>query len=65
MDLRHSLIPDELIDEMIKNMPEHEGAAAPEDQEVAKYDYVDFMQKYLGPATSTESGASANGSARR
>jgi hypothetical protein len=42
------LIPEELIDEMVKTMPEHKGASAAEDVNESKYDYVNFMQRYLG-----------------
>jgi Ca2+ insensitive EF hand len=59
IDLRHSLIPEELIDEMIKTMPTHRGESAPEDATLPKYDYVNFMQRYLGP-----SGVGANGHGR-
>jgi hypothetical protein len=52
MDLRHSLIPEELIDEMIKTMPEHHGDGQPEDANIPKYDYVNFMERYLGQNSS-------------
>ncbi|RMZ78664.1 hypothetical protein DV738_g3787, partial [Chaetothyriales sp. CBS 135597] len=44
MDLRHSLIPDELIEDLLQSMPEHKGDDEGEDPGVPKYDYVSFMQ---------------------
>lgn len=43
MDLRHSLIPDELIEDLVKSMPSHKGPDLQEDREVPKYDYISFM----------------------
>lgn len=43
MDLRHSLIPDELIDDLVKTMPSHKGPDMLEDRDVSKYDYISFM----------------------
>ena len=53
LDLRHSLIPDELIDDLVKSMPEHDGANVSdeddehEDRKQPKYDYIDFMSKFM------------------
>ena len=47
LDLRHSLIPDEIIDEMIKSMPEHSGPDLQQDRDMRKYDYIDFMKRYM------------------
>ena len=59
LDLRHSLIPDELIDDLVKSMPEHhegiangEGAGEGEgegegSENLPKYDYIDFMSKFM------------------
>ncbi|KAF1983397.1 alpha-actinin-2 [Aulographum hederae CBS 113979] len=49
LDLRHSLIPEELIDEMVKTMPEHKGPDLQEDRHLPKYDYITFMDKLMGP----------------
>ncbi|KAI9729949.1 MAG: hypothetical protein M1834_006146 [Cirrosporium novae-zelandiae] len=54
LDLRHSLIPDEIIEELLETMPEHKGPDLQEDRDLPKYDYVTFMQRYA-------SGARANG----
>lgn len=48
LDLRHSLIPDELIEDLVKTMPEHRGPDLQEDREMPKYDYISFMEKYMG-----------------
>jgi len=47
LDLRHSLIPDELIDHLVQSMPEHRGPDLQEDREMPKYDYVTFMEKFV------------------
>lgn len=54
MDLRHSLVPEELIEDLITSMPEHKGPDLQEDRNVPKYDYISYMQRYMG-------GAGANG----
>lgn len=48
LDLRHSLIPDELISDLIKSMPEHRGPDLQEDREMPKYDYISFMERFVG-----------------
>ncbi|KAL9112847.1 MAG: hypothetical protein Q9227_002924 [Pyrenula ochraceoflavens] len=48
LDLRHSLIPDELIDDLIQSMPQHNGPDMKEDRDVRKFDYVRFMEGMLG-----------------
>ncbi|KAF2152961.1 alpha-actin-like proteinin [Myriangium duriaei CBS 260.36] len=52
LDLRHSLIPDELISDLIKSMPEHRGPDLQEDRGMPKYDYVSFMERFAGDADS-------------
>ncbi|KAF2086814.1 alpha-actin-like proteinin [Saccharata proteae CBS 121410] len=47
LDLRHSLVPDEIIDDLIKTMPEHKGPDLQEDRKLAKYDYVTFMENFI------------------
>ncbi|KAL9103671.1 MAG: hypothetical protein Q9163_001297, partial [Psora crenata] len=44
LDLRHSLIPDELVEDLITSMPSHKGPDLQEDRELAKYDYISFME---------------------
>jgi hypothetical protein len=45
LDLRHSLIPDELIEDLLQTMPPHHGPEATEDRGLARFDYVRFMEK--------------------
>ena len=51
LDLRHSLIPDELIEDLVKSMPVHKGPDIQEDRELSKYDYVSFMGNYMDRPT--------------
>ena len=48
MDLRQSLIPDELIDDLLSSMPTHSGPDMEADRDVPKYDYISFMQGMIG-----------------
>ncbi|KAL8854101.1 MAG: hypothetical protein Q9221_001021 [Calogaya cf. arnoldii] len=43
LDLRHSLIPDELVEDLLSSMPEHKGPDMQEDRHLPKYDYISFM----------------------
>lgn len=45
LDLRHSLIPDELVEDLLQSMPPHRGPDLQEDRHVPKYDYVSFMER--------------------
>jgi len=50
MDLRHSLISDELIEDLAKTMPManiRDGLSSEEDRDLPKYDYINFMQQLL------------------
>lgn len=60
LDLRHSLIPDDLIENLIQSMPKHEGPDLLEDREIAKYDYITFMEKMID-AGEDEEGQRTNG----
>ncbi|KAI4130469.1 MAG: hypothetical protein LQ341_006452 [Variospora aurantia] len=44
LDLRHSLIPDELVEDLLASMPEHRGPDLQEDRDLPKYDYISFME---------------------
>ncbi|KAI9679087.1 MAG: hypothetical protein M1829_001757 [Trizodia sp. TS-e1964] len=46
LDLRHSLVPDEVIDELVKSMPKHQGPNLQEDRELPQYDYISFMENF-------------------
>jgi hypothetical protein len=48
LDLRHSLIPDDLVEELVKTMPAHSGTSTQEDRNLPKYDYVTFMERFMG-----------------
>ncbi|KAI6782135.1 Alpha-actinin-like protein-like protein [Emericellopsis cladophorae] len=47
MDLRHSLVPDEVIDHLVGIMPEHKGPNTAEDRGLPQYDYISFMEKMI------------------
>lgn len=59
LDLRHSLIPDEIINDLLHSMPPHRGPDVHEGREVPKFDYVGFMEKITrgqGEAEGVEAG---------
>lgn len=56
LDLRHSLIPDELIENLLETMPQHEGPDLMEDREVPKYDYITFMEKMMDNSDAVNGG---------
>ncbi|GKT53167.1 alpha-actinin, sarcomeric [Colletotrichum tofieldiae] len=47
MDLRHSLVPDEVIDKLIEIIPPHSGPDTAEDRGMPQYDYIAFMDKLI------------------
>ncbi|KAF7556072.1 hypothetical protein G7046_g6415 [Stylonectria norvegica] len=47
MDLRHSLVPDEVIDQLVEMMPSHKGPDMSEDRGLPQYDYISFMEKLI------------------
>ena len=47
MDLRHSLVPDEVIDKLIKFVPLHKGPDLQEDRGQPQYDYISFMDELM------------------
>lgn len=56
MDLRHSLVPDEVIDQLVGIMPEHKGPDASEDRGMPQYDYISFMEKMINEERGREGG---------
>ena len=57
LDLRHSLIPDDLVEDLLSSMPAHKGPDLAEDRHLPKYDYVSFMEKItLGEGSGTDGG---------
>ena len=64
MDLRHSLIPDELIEDLMHTLPKHTGPDMEADRHLPKYDYISFMERMIGaPEQEREArnGAGTNG----
>ncbi|KAK8049330.1 alpha- sarcomeric (f-actin cross linking protein) [Apiospora phragmitis] len=47
MDLRHSLVPDEVIDKLVEIVPVHSGPDMAADRGMAQYDYISFMEKLM------------------
>lgn len=47
MDLRHSLVPDEVIEKLTDLIPLHEGPDTTEDRGRPQYDYIKFMEKLI------------------
>ncbi|KAI9929933.1 hypothetical protein AWENTII_003616 [Aspergillus wentii] len=61
LDLRHSLIPDEVIEHLVSTMPAHEGFDAKEDRDLPKYDYISFMEKMIEREREGHDDVSING----
>lgn len=61
MDLRHSLIPEDLIEDLINTMPKHTGPDMEADRQLPKYDYISFMERMIGDETTEASAAPING----
>jgi Ca2+-binding EF-hand superfamily protein len=59
MDLRHSLVPDEVIDELVQIMPPHKGPDMSEDRGMPQYDYISFMEKLINDEKEQSSAAPA------
>ncbi|KAI0392572.1 calponin homology domain-containing protein [Xylariaceae sp. FL0594] len=51
MDLRHSLVPDEVIEQLCNIVPLHTGPDMAEDRGVPQYDYISFMEKLMSPGS--------------
>ncbi|KAI0883395.1 calponin homology domain-containing protein [Annulohypoxylon maeteangense] len=65
MDLRHSLVPDEVIEKLCEIVPAHHGPDMAQDRGVPQYDYISFMEKLItGPEQQNGRGTpgSSNGS---
>jgi Ca2+-binding EF-hand superfamily protein len=58
MDLRHSLVPDDVIERLLKVVPEHKGPDLQEDRGMKQYDYISFMDSMIGgPEEEEEEGS--------
>lgn len=60
LDLRHSLIPEELVEDLLSSMPSHKGPDLQEDRHLPKYDYISFMEK-MTLAGDAEDGVNGHG----
>jgi Ca2+-binding EF-hand superfamily protein len=60
LDLTHSLIPEEIVQQLMTSMPAHKGPDLKEDRDLPKYDYVQFMRRYLGGDDSVAGGANGH-----
>jgi Ca2+-binding EF-hand superfamily protein len=47
LDLRHSLVPDDVIEKLIKVVPVHKGPDLQQDRGMKQYDYISFMDGLL------------------
>ena len=50
MDLRHSLVPDDVIEKLVDIMPGHSGPDMQSDRGQPQFDYIAFMDKMIGDA---------------
>lgn len=48
MDLRHSLVPDEVIEKLVDIIPPHTGPDMQGDRGMPQYDYIAFMKTLMG-----------------
>ncbi|KJZ74055.1 hypothetical protein HIM_06504 [Hirsutella minnesotensis 3608] len=55
MDLRHSLVPDEVIDQLVGLLPPHDGPDLAADRGQAQFDYVTFMTRLIDEERKAES----------
>ncbi len=56
MDLRHSLVPDEVIEKLVEIMPSHSGPDMQADRGQPQFDYISFMDKMIGDGAEGGSG---------
>ncbi|KAH8645593.1 hypothetical protein BGZ60DRAFT_392482 [Tricladium varicosporioides] len=54
MDLRHSLVPDDVIEKLTKIVPLHQGPDLQEDRGMPQYDYITFMDKLISDPNESE-----------
>ena len=59
MDLRHSLVPDDVIEKLVDIIPPHRGPDLAADRGMPQYDYISFMDKLI--SDEHEAPALANG----
>ncbi|KAH6704704.1 alpha-actinin-3, partial [Verticillium dahliae] len=61
MDLRHSLVPDEVIDKLVDLIPLHSGPDMLDDRGMPQYDYIAFMDKLISGTAGGSCDASSAG----
>ncbi|RYO85149.1 hypothetical protein DL766_007340 [Monosporascus sp. MC13-8B] len=49
MDLRHSLVPDEVIEKLVEIIPPHNGPDMAQDRGQPQFDYIAFMERLISP----------------
>ncbi len=54
MDLRHSLVPDEVIEKLVEIMPPHGGPDMQADRGQPQFDYIWFMDRMIGDGAEGE-----------
>jgi Ca2+-binding EF-hand superfamily protein len=59
MDLRHSLVPDDVIDKLINVVPLHKGPDLQSDRGMPQYDYISFMDGLISDPEEPEQPRSA------
>lgn len=63
MDLRHSLVPDDVIDKLVTIMPAHKGPDLAEDRGTPQFDYITFMDRMIAGAAAAGGGGAGGGAA--
>ena len=65
MDLRHSLVPDEVIEKLVDIIPRHSGPDMAQDRGQPQYDYIAFMEKLISEEQEAAAAANGNKSPRK
>ncbi|KAI6092450.1 calponin homology domain-containing protein [Hypoxylon rubiginosum] len=60
MDLRHSLVPDEVIEKLCEIVPAHSGPDMAQDRGVPQFDYISFMEKLISPSSQQNTSSSGH-----
>ncbi|RYP48431.1 hypothetical protein DL768_005704 [Monosporascus sp. mg162] len=63
MDLRHSLVPDEVIEKLVEIIPPHNGPDMAQDRGQPQFDYIAFMERLISPPEGGSLKDMANGRA--
>ncbi|KAI4870915.1 calponin homology domain-containing protein [Hypoxylon rubiginosum] len=61
MDLRHSLVPDEVIEKLCEIVPPHTGPDMAQDRGIPQFDYISFMEKLISTPPSQQNNGSRPG----